>query len=112
MKNFGVAEVSHERDRIADGDATGGHDRRVGSEGLCGFTDDRPEHAGILAQVSLRKRDHDAASRRHADVELALTVAPGSAGTDLGLECWGASRKADVLGKLLQRDVVVTPAGT
>jgi hypothetical protein len=43
---------------------------------------------------------------------LTLTVAPGSAGADLGLECWGASRKADVLGKLLQRDVVVTPVGT
>jgi exopolyphosphatase/guanosine-5'-triphosphate,3'-diphosphate pyrophosphatase len=41
---------------------------------------------------------------------LVLTVAPGSAQTDLGLECWGASRKADVMAKLIQRDVIVTLA--
>jgi hypothetical protein len=41
---------------------------------------------------------------------LLLTVAPGNAQADLGLECWGASRKADVLAKLLKRDVVITPA--
>jgi hypothetical protein len=41
---------------------------------------------------------------------LILTVTPGNAEADLGLECWGASRKADVLAKLLKRDVVVTPA--
>ena len=28
-------------------------------------------------------------------------------GADLGLECWGASRKADVLAKLLERDVEI-----
>jgi exopolyphosphatase / guanosine-5'-triphosphate,3'-diphosphate pyrophosphatase len=41
---------------------------------------------------------------------LTLTVTPATKGTDLGLECWGASRKADVMAKLLQRDVVITPA--
>jgi hypothetical protein len=41
---------------------------------------------------------------------LMLTVRPGNAQADLGLECWGASRKADVLAKLLERDIVVTPA--
>jgi hypothetical protein len=44
------------------------------------------------------------------DDALMLAVAPGSAQTDLGLECWGASRKADVMAKLLQRDVVFTLA--
>lgn len=42
---------------------------------------------------------------------LTLTVTPGKPAADLGLECWGASRKADVLAKLLQRDVVVTAGG-
>ena len=37
---------------------------------------------------------------------LVLTVAAADAQADLGLECWGASRKADVLAKLLERDVV------
>jgi hypothetical protein len=41
---------------------------------------------------------------------LVLTVTAANAQGDLGLECWGASRKAGVLAKLLQRDVVVTPA--
>jgi hypothetical protein len=40
-----------------------------------------------------------------------LTVTPANAQADLGLECWGASRKADVLAKLLRRDIVVTPRG-
>ena len=40
--------------------------------------------------------------------ELVIRIAPRMAGADLGLECWGASRKADVLAKLLRRDVVVT----
>ena len=45
------------------------------------------------------------------DKAVAFTVSPATPGTDLGLECWGASRKADVLAKLLQRDIVVTAAG-
>ena len=40
----------------------------------------------------------------------AATLSPESAQTDLGLESWGASRKADVMAKLLQRDVVVSLA--
>jgi exopolyphosphatase/guanosine-5'-triphosphate,3'-diphosphate pyrophosphatase len=47
-----------------------------------------------------------AASRLDAHA-LTLTVTPAAKGTDLGLECWGASRKADVLAKLLQRDIVI-----
>jgi exopolyphosphatase/guanosine-5'-triphosphate,3'-diphosphate pyrophosphatase len=41
---------------------------------------------------------------------LVLTVTAANAEGDLGLECWGASRKADVLAKLLKRDIVVRPA--
>jgi hypothetical protein len=37
-----------------------------------------------------------------------VRIAPRLAGADLELECWGATRKADVLAKLLQRDVVIT----
>jgi exopolyphosphatase/guanosine-5'-triphosphate,3'-diphosphate pyrophosphatase len=69
--------------------------------------------SGILRVADGLDRGHSAAVET-VTVELGaealmLTVAPGSAQSDLGLECWGASRKADVLGKLLQRDVVVTP---
>jgi hypothetical protein len=42
------------------------------------------------------------------DRALLLTVRAASSQADLGLECWGASRKADVMAKLLGRDVVVT----
>ena len=42
---------------------------------------------------------------------LVVRIAPRLAGADLGLECWGASRKADVRAKLLRRDVVVDAGG-
>jgi exopolyphosphatase/guanosine-5'-triphosphate,3'-diphosphate pyrophosphatase len=38
---------------------------------------------------------------------LLVRIAPRLAGADLGLECWGASRKADVLAKLLGREVEI-----
>jgi len=38
---------------------------------------------------------------------LVVRIAPRLAGADLGLECWGASRKADVLAKLLGRDIEI-----
>jgi exopolyphosphatase / guanosine-5'-triphosphate,3'-diphosphate pyrophosphatase len=40
---------------------------------------------------------------------LAIRPSPRVPGTDLGLECWGGGRKADLLGKLLGRDVVIDP---
>ncbi|HEX5385839.1 MAG TPA: Ppx/GppA phosphatase family protein [Gemmatimonadales bacterium] len=40
---------------------------------------------------------------------LVLGVAPRAPEGDVSLECWGAERKADVLGKLLGRVVVVGP---
>lgn len=42
---------------------------------------------------------------------LVVRLTPRVAGADLGLECWGASRKADVLAKLLRRDVVFDAGG-
>jgi exopolyphosphatase/guanosine-5'-triphosphate,3'-diphosphate pyrophosphatase len=67
--------------------------------------------SGILRVADGLDRGHSAAVEtvcaRLDEEALTLTVAPATKGTDLGLECWGASRKADVLAKLLQRDIVV-----
>jgi exopolyphosphatase/guanosine-5'-triphosphate,3'-diphosphate pyrophosphatase len=41
---------------------------------------------------------------------LLIDVVPRLVSTDLKLELWGAQRKADLLGKLLGRDVVVRAA--
>jgi exopolyphosphatase/guanosine-5'-triphosphate,3'-diphosphate pyrophosphatase len=38
---------------------------------------------------------------------LIIRIAPRLKGADLDLECWGGSRKADVLAKLLERDVEI-----
>jgi exopolyphosphatase/guanosine-5'-triphosphate,3'-diphosphate pyrophosphatase len=81
-----------------------------------------PADQQIVRRVSALLRVADGLDRGHtAAVEtlttgltaeaLTISVAPRLAGADLGLECWGASRKADVLGKLLERDVIVTAAG-
>ena len=70
--------------------------------------------SGILRVADGLDRGHSAAvetaTSRLDPKALTLMVTPSSKGTDLGLECWGASRKADVLAKLLQRDIVVTSA--
>jgi exopolyphosphatase / guanosine-5'-triphosphate,3'-diphosphate pyrophosphatase len=71
--------------------------------------------SGILRVADGLDRGHSAAvetvtSRLDAKA-LTLSVTPAAKGTDLGLECWGASRKADVLAKLLRRDIVVTAGG-
>jgi exopolyphosphatase / guanosine-5'-triphosphate,3'-diphosphate pyrophosphatase len=77
-----------------------------------------PEDQEIVRRLSAILRVADGLDRGHSaavetvcaclDAEaLTLTVTPATKGTDLGLECWGASRKADVLAKLLQRDIVV-----
>jgi exopolyphosphatase / guanosine-5'-triphosphate,3'-diphosphate pyrophosphatase len=71
--------------------------------------------SGILRVADGLDRGHSAAvetvTTRLDPKALTLTVTPATKGTDLGLECWGASRKADVLAKLLQRDIVVTAGG-
>jgi hypothetical protein len=42
------------------------------------------------------------------DEAVTIRITPRKAKADLGLECWGASRKADTLARLLERDVVVS----
>lgn len=80
-----------------------------------------PGDQAIVRRLSAILRVADGLDRGHsAAVEtvqarldgkaLTLTVTPAVPGTDLGLESWGASRKADVLAELLRRDVVVTSA--
>ena len=70
--------------------------------------------SAILRVADGLDRGHSAAvekvTSRLDTKALTLTASPATKGTDLGLECWGASRKADVMAKLLQRDVVITPA--
>jgi exopolyphosphatase/guanosine-5'-triphosphate,3'-diphosphate pyrophosphatase len=77
------------------------------------------EDQGIVRRVSALLRVADGLDRGHTAAvesvstelspeELVIRIAPRLAGADLGLECWGASRKADVLAKLLRRDLVVT----
>ncbi|HEX2220149.1 MAG TPA: Ppx/GppA phosphatase family protein [Gemmatimonadales bacterium] len=81
-----------------------------------------PRDQDIVRRLSAILRVADGLDRGHSaavgtvtaqlDPEaLTLTVTPETPGADVGLECWGGSRKADVLAKLLQRDVVVTGAG-
>ncbi len=80
-----------------------------------------PADQEIVRRVSALLRVADGLDRGHtASVEtlrtrltpheLTISIVPRLAGEDLGLECWGASRKADVLAKLLGRDVVIAAA--
>jgi exopolyphosphatase/guanosine-5'-triphosphate,3'-diphosphate pyrophosphatase len=80
-----------------------------------------PDDQAIVRRVSAILRVADGLDRGHSAAvdtvtakldskALVLKVTPGNAQADLGLECWGASRKANVLAKLLQRDIVITPA--
>lgn len=41
---------------------------------------------------------------------LTIKAVPRLAGADLSLECWGAQEQADVLAKVMEREVLVTPA--
>jgi exopolyphosphatase/guanosine-5'-triphosphate,3'-diphosphate pyrophosphatase len=80
-----------------------------------------PGDQAVVRRLSAILRVADGLDRGHSaavetvkaelgDEALVLTVAPGRVQSDLGLECWGGSRKADVLGKLLRRDVRVSTA--
>ena len=70
--------------------------------------------SGILRVADGLDRGHTAIveslSAELTDSELVVNVAPRYAGADLALECWGAARKADVLGKVLKRDVEIRAA--
>jgi exopolyphosphatase / guanosine-5'-triphosphate,3'-diphosphate pyrophosphatase len=68
--------------------------------------------SGLLRVADGLDRGHSAAVesvRTELTPEaLVVRIAPRLVGADLGLECWGASRKADVLAKLIRKDVVIT----
>ncbi|MGH7527375.1 MAG: HD domain-containing protein, partial [Gemmatimonadales bacterium] len=78
-----------------------------------------PADQALVRRLSALLRVADGLDRGHtAAVETVSTeltpdavvirIAPRLVGADLGLECWGASRKANVLAKALKRDVVLT----
>ena len=78
-----------------------------------------PEDQDVVRRLSAILRVADGLDRGHSaavdfvaaelrEDALVLTVKGANSHTDLGLECWGASRKADVMAKLLQRDVIIT----
>ncbi len=80
-----------------------------------------PEDQVVVRRLSALLRVADGLDRGHtAAVEtvtteltgrtLVVRIGPRLRAADLGLECWGASRKADVLAKLLRRDVEITGA--
>jgi exopolyphosphatase / guanosine-5'-triphosphate,3'-diphosphate pyrophosphatase len=80
-----------------------------------------PAERGIVRRLSGMLRVADGLDRGHTsaveglaaalhDDQLTITVAPRFAGADLSLECWSATRKADVLEKQLERNVVIRTA--
>ena len=80
------------------------------------------EDQGVVRRVSALLRMADGLDRGHTGTvetirtrlmsdKLIVTVAPRLARSDVGLEVWAADRKADVLAKVLKREVVVKAAG-
>ncbi|HEX5633253.1 MAG TPA: HD domain-containing protein, partial [Gemmatimonadales bacterium] len=69
--------------------------------------------SAILRVADGLDRGHTAAVESvyvHVDDDrVTLRVQPRLAGADITLECWGASRKSDVMERLLDREVVVEP---
>ncbi len=70
--------------------------------------------AGLLRIADGLDRGHTSAvervTTRLTAERLTIRAIPKQRGADLSLECWGATRKGNVLAKLLGRDVVVLPA--
>ena len=70
--------------------------------------------SGLLRVADGLDRGHTAIVERVTTTltpdELIIGISPRLAGADLALECWGAERKADVLGKVLKRAVVIRGA--
>jgi exopolyphosphatase / guanosine-5'-triphosphate,3'-diphosphate pyrophosphatase len=78
-----------------------------------------PEDQAVVRRLSALLRVADGLDRGHTaavetvtteltDGALIIRIAPRLQGADLGLECWGGSRKADVLARLFRRDVEIT----
>lgn len=79
------------------------------------------EDRAVVRRLSALLRVADGLDRGHTAIVESLTaellpdrveivVAPRFAGADLSLECWGGTRKADVLAKLMKREVVIRAA--
>ncbi|MFI5234798.1 MAG: HD domain-containing protein, partial [Gemmatimonadales bacterium] len=77
-----------------------------------------PEDQGIVRRISALLRVADGLDRGHTSAvetirtrlmedKLIVSVAPRLARADVGLEVWAAGRKADVLEKVLKREVEV-----
>lgn len=70
--------------------------------------------SGLLRVADGLDRGHTAIveslSTELEDDRLIVSIVPRFAGADLALECWGAMRKADVLGKALGREVEIVTA--
>ncbi len=70
--------------------------------------------SGILRVADGLDRGHTAAvervTTRVTAEKISVRAIPKSRGADLSLECWGATRKANVLADVLEREVVVLPA--
>jgi exopolyphosphatase/guanosine-5'-triphosphate,3'-diphosphate pyrophosphatase len=77
-----------------------------------------PADQAVVRRLSALLRVADGLDRGHTaavetvateltDEALVIRIAPRLKGADLDLECWGGSRKADVLAKLLGRDVKI-----
>ncbi|NOT07851.1 MAG: Ppx/GppA family phosphatase [Gemmatimonadales bacterium] len=70
--------------------------------------------SGILRLADGLDRGHTSAvervSTRLTAERLTVRATPRLRGADLSLECWGASKKSDVLAKELGREVLVLPA--
>ncbi|HEX6107276.1 MAG TPA: Ppx/GppA phosphatase family protein [Gemmatimonadales bacterium] len=71
--------------------------------------------SGLLRVADGLDRGHtapvDSLTTRLAQDALTIDLVPRVPGTDLGLECWGGLRKANLLSKLLSRDVEIRAAG-
>ena len=72
--------------------------------------------SGILRIADGLDRGHTSAvervTTRLTGERLTIRAIPKMRGADLSLECWGAAKKSDVLGKLMGREVLVVPTGT
>ena len=72
--------------------------------------------AGVLRVADGLDRGHSAAvhhvTTRLTRDALSIRASPQTARTDLSLEIWGASRKADVLERVLSRRVTIAAAGS
>jgi exopolyphosphatase/guanosine-5'-triphosphate,3'-diphosphate pyrophosphatase len=79
------------------------------------------DEQGIVRRMSALLRVADGLDRGHTcnvaqvavaleDDRVVLELTPRSSKADLSLEMWGAGRKADVLEKALEREVLIRPA--